>query len=59
MFYENSFILAVHDQKSKYRFYWMQILGAAKRFANKYCYYQLDSLKTILQPWQVKHYTYK
>ena len=43
-FYENSFILAVNDQKLKYWFCWMQILEAARRFANKY-YYQLDSLK--------------
>ena len=44
-FYENSLILAVNDdQKLRYWFYSMQILAAAKRFANNY-YYQLDSLK--------------
>ena len=44
-FYEKSLkILAVHDQKLKYWFYWMQILASAKGSASKYCY-QLDSLK--------------
>ena len=54
-FYENSFILAVNDQKLKYWFYWMQILAAAKHFANKY-YYQLDSVKLSKDQGQGKHY---
>ena len=44
LFYENSLILAVHDQKLKYWIYWMQIPASARRFASKYRY-QLDSLK--------------
>ena len=40
----HQFRLVINGQKFQYWFYWMQILAAAKRFANKYCY-QLDSLE--------------
>ena len=44
LFYENSLILAVHDQKLKYWIYLMQIPASARGLASKYRY-QLDSLK--------------